>query len=92
MTAFRTSGATSTMDRVPEDQTEDQTAEPLTQYLQRTVQRVRAVDRRHPLLWDLHLTAFWTTAALIDLHGVVGRGFTEPTQWTRATEDKPSAY
>lgn len=65
MTAFRTSDATSTMDRVPEDQT----AEPLTQYLQRTVQRVRAVDRRHPLLWDLHLTAFWTTAALIDFHG-----------------------
>ncbi len=74
MTAFRTSGATSTMDRVPEDQT----AEPITQYLQRTVQRVRAVDRRHPLLWDLHLTAFWTTAALIDFYG---------GGWTRITRN-----
>ncbi|NEA91468.1 sensor histidine kinase [Actinospica acidiphila] len=74
MTAFRTSRATSTMDRVPEEQT----AEPITQYLQRTVQRVRAVDRRRPLLWDLHLTAFWTTAALIDLYG---------GGWTRITRN-----
>ncbi|MFJ9997974.1 sensor histidine kinase [Streptomyces werraensis] len=74
MTVFRTSRATSTMDRVPEEQT----AEPITQYLQRTVQRVRAVDRRRPLLWDLHLTAFWTTAALIDLYG---------GGWTRITRN-----
>ncbi|MGA5149385.1 sensor histidine kinase [Streptomyces griseoincarnatus] len=62
------------MDRVPEEQT----AEPITQYLQRTVQRVRAVDRRRPLLWDLHLTTFWTTAALIDLYG---------GGWTRITRN-----
>ncbi|WP_279330487.1 histidine kinase [Streptomyces sp. OS603R] len=62
------------MDRVPEEQT----AEPITQYLQRTVQRVRAVDRRRPLLWDLHLTAFWTAAALIDLYG---------GGWTRITRN-----
>jgi hypothetical protein len=30
---------------------------------------MRAFDRRHPLLWDLHLTGFWVTAALIDWAG-----------------------
>jgi signal transduction histidine kinase len=30
---------------------------------------VRAFDRRHPLVWDLHLTGFWVTAALIDYAG-----------------------
>ncbi|OKK07122.1 histidine kinase [Streptomyces sp. CB02400] len=54
-----------TMDAV----TEDRTAEPLTEYTQRIAQRVRAFDRRHPLLWDLHLTGFWLTAALIDYAG-----------------------
>ncbi|WP_437075170.1 sensor histidine kinase [Streptomyces sp. enrichment culture] len=53
------------MDGVPEPQS----AEPITQHLQRAVQRVRAFDGRHPLVWDLHLTAFWTIAALIDFHG-----------------------
>ncbi|MFI9153108.1 sensor histidine kinase [Streptomyces sp. NPDC053367] len=71
MRDFRARGATSTMDGVPEDQTTEKprTPEPLTQYLQRTVQRVRAFDRRHPLVWDLHLAGFWTTAALIDFTG-----------------------
>ncbi|MFD7700004.1 sensor histidine kinase [Streptomyces caelestis] len=45
------------------------TTEPLTQYLQRANQRVRAFDRRHPLLWDLLFTGFWVTAALIDYTG-----------------------
>ncbi|MFF0110212.1 sensor histidine kinase [Streptomyces hirsutus] len=45
---------------------EEPPAEPLTQYIQRLNQRVRAFDRRHPLLWDLHFTGFWVTAALID--------------------------
>ncbi|WP_424854910.1 sensor histidine kinase [Streptomyces sp. SAI-170] len=70
-TGFRTEESAATMDDVPEDQTTraPQTPEPLTQYLQRTVQRVRAFDRRHPLVWDLHLTGFWTAAALIDFLG-----------------------
>ncbi|MFI2379552.1 sensor histidine kinase [Streptomyces sp. NPDC018964] len=44
-------------------------AEPLTQYLQRVNQRVRAFDRRHPLLWDMAFAGFWVTAALIDYTG-----------------------
>jgi signal transduction histidine kinase len=43
--------------------------EPLTEYVQRVSRRIRAFDRRHPLVWDLHLTGFWTTAALIDYAG-----------------------
>ncbi|MFF8032743.1 MULTISPECIES: sensor histidine kinase [unclassified Streptomyces] len=58
------------MDPVTNDQeaptTAVRTTEPLTQYLQRVNQRARAFDRRHPLLWDLHVTGFWVTAALID--------------------------
>ncbi|MFF5159073.1 sensor histidine kinase [Streptomyces sp. NPDC000348] len=45
------------------------TAEPLTPYLQRANQWVRAFDRRHPLLWDLHFTGFWVMAALVDYTG-----------------------
>ncbi|MFK0126737.1 sensor histidine kinase [Streptomyces nigra] len=45
------------------------TAEPLTQYVQRVSRRVRAFDARRPLVWDLHLTGFWVTAALIDYYG-----------------------
>ncbi|WP_371243209.1 sensor histidine kinase [Streptomyces pimonensis] len=48
---------------------EARTAEPLTQYLQHANQRVRAFDRRRPLLWDLLFTGFWVTAALIDYTG-----------------------
>ena len=45
---------------------EERAAEPLTEYVQRVNRRVRAFDRRRPLVWDLHFTAFWVTAALID--------------------------
>jgi signal transduction histidine kinase len=54
-----------TMDPV----TEDRAPEPLTEYAQRLTHKVRAFDRRHPLLWDLHFTGFWVTAALIDYAG-----------------------
>ncbi|MFD5480726.1 sensor histidine kinase [Streptomyces hawaiiensis] len=49
--------------------TEHRAPEPLTEYAQRLIHRVRAFDRRHPLLWDLHFTGFWVTAALIDYVG-----------------------
>ncbi len=38
----------------------------LTRQIQRLIQRVRAFDRRRPLVWDLLLTGFFVTAALID--------------------------
>ncbi|WP_284437475.1 histidine kinase [Streptomyces sp. TUS-ST3] len=61
------------MDPVTEERTprvaEERVTEPLTEYVQRVTRRVRAFDRRHPLLWDLHLTGFWVTAALIDYLG-----------------------
>ncbi len=37
-----------------------------TRQIQHLLQRVRAFDRRRPLVWDLLLTAFLVTAALID--------------------------
>ncbi|WOT35746.1 sensor histidine kinase [Streptomyces coeruleorubidus] len=46
--------------------TEDRAPEPLTEYAHRLTRRLRAFDRRHPLLWDAHITGFWVTAALID--------------------------
>ncbi|MER7483561.1 histidine kinase [Streptomyces sp. NPDC126510] len=49
--------------------TQDRAPEPLTEYTQRLTHRVRSFDRRHPLLWDLHFTGFWVTAALIDYTG-----------------------
>ncbi|CAL9496351.1 sensor histidine kinase [Streptomyces sp. NPDC057794] len=49
--------------------TEDRAPEPLTEYAHRLTRRVRAFDRRHPLLWDLHFAGFWMTAALIDYIG-----------------------
>ncbi|MBT2413250.1 sensor histidine kinase [Streptomyces sp. ISL-12] len=49
--------------------TDERPAEPLTEYVQRINRRVRAFDRRHPLVWDLLLTGFWVTAALIDYVG-----------------------
>ncbi|GAP49019.1 sensor histidine kinase [Streptomyces azureus] len=48
---------------------EDRAPEPLTEYAHRLTRRVRAFDRRHPLLWDAHITGFWVTAALIDYVG-----------------------
>ncbi|WP_243762333.1 sensor histidine kinase [Streptomyces sp. Tu 3180] len=50
--------------------------EPLTQHMQRLTQRARAFDRRHPLLWDLHFTGFWVTAALVDYTGGGWRNIT----------------
>ncbi|AKZ56607.1 putative two-component sensor kinase [Streptomyces ambofaciens ATCC 23877] len=47
----------------------DRAAEPLTEYVQRVTRRVRAFDRRRPLVWDLLLTGFWVLAALIDAAG-----------------------
>ncbi|MFE9650876.1 sensor histidine kinase [Streptomyces sp. NPDC006365] len=41
-------------------------APPLTQHIQRILQRIREFDRRHPLVWDLLFTAFFVIAALID--------------------------
>ncbi|MET9580992.1 MULTISPECIES: sensor histidine kinase [Streptomyces] len=49
--------------------TDNRAPEPLTEYAQRLTQRVRAFDRRRPLLWDLPFTGFWVTAALIDYMG-----------------------
>ncbi|MFE0807268.1 sensor histidine kinase [Streptomyces sp. NPDC058794] len=49
--------------------TEERAADPLTEHVQRVVRRVRAFDRRRPLVWDLHLTALWVTAGLIDYTG-----------------------
>ncbi|MFD7299269.1 sensor histidine kinase [Streptomyces sp. NPDC059897] len=40
-----------------------------SQFLYRTAQRVRAYDRRHPLVWDLLLTGFFVIAAVIDYAG-----------------------
>ncbi|MBZ6230814.1 sensor histidine kinase [Streptomyces olivaceus] len=48
---------------------ENRAAEPLTEYVQRVTRRLRAFDRRRPLVWDLHLTGFWVVAALIDASG-----------------------
>ncbi|WP_369217493.1 sensor histidine kinase [Streptomyces flavofungini] len=42
---------------------------PLTQLIQRTTQRVRAFDRRRPLVWDLGVTSFFVGAALVDASG-----------------------
>ncbi|MFH9437264.1 sensor histidine kinase [Streptomyces rochei] len=48
---------------------EEKAADPLTEHAQRLVRRVRAFDRRRPFVWDLLLTGFWMTAALIDYSG-----------------------
>ncbi|MFI5660975.1 sensor histidine kinase [Streptomyces sp. NPDC051684] len=37
-----------------------------SQFLHRTTQRVRAYDGRHPLVWDVLVTAVFVTAALTD--------------------------
>ncbi|MFF3330156.1 sensor histidine kinase [Streptomyces sp. NPDC002888] len=53
------------MDSVPKEQT----PEPLTEYAHRLMRRVRSFDERRPLVWDLLLTGFWVTAALVDYSG-----------------------
>ncbi|WP_047121929.1 histidine kinase [Streptomyces leeuwenhoekii] len=62
---FRTTEAGSTMGPV----TEQRPAEPLTEHVHRLTRRLRAFDRRHPLLWDAHFTGFWVLAALVDYYG-----------------------
>ncbi|HEY9328195.1 MAG TPA: histidine kinase [Streptomyces sp.] len=40
---------------------------PLTGHIQRLLQRVRAFDRRRPLVWDGLLTTFWVLFAVLDV-------------------------
>lgn len=40
---------------------------PLTGHIQRLLQRVRAFDRRRPLVWNGLLTAFWVLFAVVDV-------------------------
>ncbi|MEE1755531.1 sensor histidine kinase [Streptomyces sp. SP18CS02] len=44
-------------------------APPLTRFVQHAVRRVRAFDRRRPMVWDLLLTGFFVVAALVDASG-----------------------
>ncbi|MFC8230958.1 sensor histidine kinase [Streptomyces sp. NPDC057287] len=37
-----------------------------TLYLQSLMQRLRAFDRRRPMLWDIAVTGFWVTVAVLD--------------------------
>ncbi|MFJ9589178.1 sensor histidine kinase [Streptomyces acidicola] len=46
--------------------TDPRPPQPLTRYFQHITQQARALDRRNPLLWDLLVTGFFVTAALID--------------------------
>jgi signal transduction histidine kinase len=39
---------------------------PLTLYVQDHLQRLRAFDRRRPMVWDLTVTAFWVVVAVLD--------------------------
>ncbi|QCX77547.1 Sensor histidine kinase DesK [Streptomyces sp. YIM 121038] len=57
------------MELLYEDELVAHDPHPLTQYVQRLVQRVRAVDERRPLLWDLLVTGFFVTAGVIDFAG-----------------------
>ncbi|THC44008.1 histidine kinase [Streptomyces sp. A1499] len=43
--------------------------QPLTPLIQRVTQRVRAFDRRRPLVWDVLVTALYVLAALVDASG-----------------------
>ncbi|WP_202501169.1 histidine kinase [Streptomyces sp. SID5785] len=51
-----------------------------SQFLHRATQRVRAHDRRHPLVWDLLLTGFCVIAALIDYAGDGWKNIAHNTQ------------
>jgi signal transduction histidine kinase len=44
-------------------------ARPLTGRLHRLTERIRSLDRRRPLFWDLHLTGVSVFAALVDAAG-----------------------
>ncbi|MFD3610578.1 sensor histidine kinase [Streptomyces atroolivaceus] len=39
---------------------------PLTLYIQDLLQRLRAFDRRRPMMWDLSVTGFWVVVAVLD--------------------------
>ncbi|MFZ4278325.1 histidine kinase [Streptomyces arboris] len=39
---------------------------PLTRAIRSALDRLRAFDRRRPLVWDTAVTAFWTVAAVLD--------------------------
>ncbi|MFD4635629.1 sensor histidine kinase [Streptomyces sp. NPDC058284] len=52
---------------------------PLTRYLQRSTQRVRAFDRRRPLVWDVLVTGFFIVAALTDGAGGWRNTAADPT-------------
>lgn len=39
---------------------------PLTRAIRSGLDRLRAFDRRRPLVWDAVVTAFWTVAAVLD--------------------------
>lgn len=54
-------------------------AQPLTRYVERSVQWLRAFDRRHPLPWDLHLAGFFVFTAFIDLVGDGWRNIAQNT-------------
>lgn len=54
--------------------------EPLTRHVHRTIQRIRAHDRRHPLFWDLHCAGFYVTACLIDVTSGGWRNIAENPQ------------
>ncbi|MFG2642258.1 sensor histidine kinase [Streptomyces sp. NPDC048370] len=60
---------TDTEDRLPRLPDPDSPTEPLSRYIQRQTQRVRAFDTRRPRIWDGLLTAVWTGAALVDASG-----------------------
>lgn len=60
-------------------------AQPLTRYVERSVQWLRAFDRRHPWAWDLHLAGFFVFAGFIDLVGDGWRNIAQNTDvpaWT----------
>ncbi|MFJ8754033.1 sensor histidine kinase [Streptomyces sp. NPDC102441] len=39
---------------------------PLTLYIQNLLQRLRALDLRRPMLWDMAVTGFWVVVAVLD--------------------------
>ncbi|GAA4912311.1 sensor histidine kinase [Streptomyces coeruleoprunus] len=57
------------MTQVTEQLTRDRGTGALTAHVQGVLHRVRAFDRRRPLLWDALLTGFFVTAALVDANG-----------------------
>ncbi|MEV7403584.1 histidine kinase [Streptomyces sp. NPDC091267] len=55
------------MGRVTDDKTNRSAGpSPLTGHIERLLQRVRAFDRRRPLVWNALLTAFWVGFAVLD--------------------------